>query len=308
MTTQRQKTAFVTGAASGIGKSLTLELVSRNYKVFANDINVEGLKTLAEAHPDNIIIHKLDVTKLEDIQENYKFVKEELTKIADDGIPKLDLLYNNAGIACIFPLIEVPDDAALQILTINLYAPIRITKIFSDLVINAKGTIAFTGSVTKDVAFPFLGMYTTSKSGLKAYCSTLAFEMEPFDVKVIHVTSGSVRSNIGDKRPWAEDSYYSSTPELKESLEVRKQMFNKTIPMETDAYAKSVISKIENASLSTFNLYEGSSCFILTVMGNWIPRSWMLFILRKQMKLNEAWESLRRKIRSDGTADTKKTK
>ncbi|GMG21975.1 unnamed protein product [Ambrosiozyma monospora] len=304
--TKRQKTAFVTGAASGIGKSLTLELASRNYKVFATDVNYEGLKLVLEKFPENIIIYKFDVSKPEEIAKTHEFVISELNKLENQSPPKLDLLYNNAGIACSFPLIEVPDDAMSRILNISLQAPIRITKAFSDLVINAKGTIAFTGSVTKSLPIVYNGMYSTVKAGLEAYASTLSVEMEPFDVKVIHVVTGNINTGISDNTPWPEDSVYLSTQSLKESYRARKTFLEKKIKkMEPHDYAKSVISQIERANVKTFAIYEGPTSWSTPFVSNYLPRFVIVNFLRNLFKLSSAWDSLRKKMNAMNGDKTK---
>ncbi|GME96901.1 unnamed protein product [Ambrosiozyma monospora] len=254
------------------------------------------MKPLVEKFPDNIIIFKFDISNPEEIAKAHEFVISELNKLENQSPPKLDLLFNNAGITCSFPLIEVPDDAMSMILNVSLQAPIRITKTFSDLVINAKGTVAFTGSVTKSLPMLYNGMYSTVKAGLEAYASTLSVEMEPFDVKVIHVVTGNINTGIHDTISWSEDSIYLSTKELRESYAARKSVLETVSKkMEADDYAKSVISQIERANIRTFALYEGPTSWVMPLISNYLPRFVIVNFFIRFFKLRGAWDSLRKK-------------
>ncbi|GMG40122.1 unnamed protein product [Ambrosiozyma monospora] len=102
-TEKRQKTALVTGCSSGIGYYAALELASKGYKVFACARRLEPMEPLKKAYPGQIIPFAMDVSSIESINKGYDFVFAELGGVASPSadaphsVPKLDVLYNNAG-------------------------------------------------------------------------------------------------------------------------------------------------------------------------------------------------------------------
>ncbi|GME92110.1 unnamed protein product [Ambrosiozyma monospora] len=168
ITTERQKTALVTGCSSGIGYYAALELASKGYKVFACARRLEPMEPLKKAYPGQIITFSMDVSSIESINKGYDFVFAELsgssTSVDTDidpahelshFVPKLDVLYNNAGQPCTCPAIDISNSAMQQCFEVNVYGPIRITKRFAPLVISAQGTIVFTGSIAGISPFPW---------------------------------------------------------------------------------------------------------------------------------------------------------
>ncbi|GMG27375.1 unnamed protein product [Ambrosiozyma monospora] len=294
--TQRQKTALITGCSSGIGYQLCLELASRNFKVFACARRLEKMNSLKEKYPDNIVTLQVDVSSKESIEKCYEVVKEELIKLdGDSQIPKLDLLWNNAGQACQLPSIDLPDEAIISLTMVNFVAPVRITKIFSQLVINAEGTIAFTGSMLAHCPMPFTSLYSATKAGLEEYVSVLSFEMEPLNVKVIHCTVGGVDTGISDPRQMDPNSIYCSTKECLAAMEVKEKLVEKSKPMACDVFAKKVVDKVLLAKLSTVEVYEGSLASIFSFLGKFAPRWLLLTVFKARYKIGPAWESINRK-------------
>jgi NAD(P)-dependent dehydrogenase (short-subunit alcohol dehydrogenase family) len=81
---------------------------------------------------------------------------------------------------------------------VNLYGPYRVTKAFAPLIIESKGRISTTGSISGILSGPMFGVYSMSKHGMEAFTDSLAREMERFDVKVSIIEPGNYESKIGD--------------------------------------------------------------------------------------------------------------
>ncbi|QPG73827.1 hypothetical protein FOA43_001142 [Brettanomyces nanus] len=282
----RQKSALVTGCSSGIGYSIAKELAKRGWKVFACARRLQPMESLCEEYPDRIAIFKMDVSSTESIEEGYKFVSERL----EDG--KLDLLYNNAGASCTFPAIDVPDDALVQCFSVNVEGPIRLTRKFSRMLIKAEGTIAFTGSLAGIMPFPWGSVYGASKAAIHQYASILAFEMQPFNVRVINFVTGGVNTNIGDKRPLPEDSIYNF-PETRKSFVVRQRMAADNHPMEPALYASKAVNSIENKCMGKVVVRLGTGATTLWLAYYLVPRWLMLFALKMKFGLNAVWSVIR---------------
>ncbi len=184
--TQPARAILVTGATSGIGLKMT-EVLSRNgFHVYAGARKPEDMERL-NAMP-NVTAVRLDVTVQRDIDAAVAFV--------DDQGRGLYGLANNAGIATMEPLIEMPEPVMDQQLDVNLMGPYRVTKAFADLLIESRGRILNTSSIAGIVTGPLSGAYSMSKHGLEAYTDGLAAELARFGVAVAAVEPGNYRSRI----------------------------------------------------------------------------------------------------------------
>ena len=104
---------------------------------------------------------------------------------------------NNAGVAVLGPLIEIPESDIEFLFNVNVYGPYRITKAFAPLIIESKGRITTTGSISGILSGQFYGPYSMSKHAMEAFTDSLAAEMTKFDVKVSIIEPGGFNSKIG---------------------------------------------------------------------------------------------------------------
>ncbi|CCH46627.1 3-oxoacyl-[acyl-carrier-protein] reductase [Wickerhamomyces ciferrii] len=263
-----QKVALITGTNSGIGHSLSLELNSRGYKVYATDykFNEEILKEFAN---NNIETETLDVRSSQDIKKIHDLIQSK------EG--RLDLLYNNAGIVHISHCVDLIDEDIENLYEINLFGPMKITRQFTKLLVKSQGTVVFSGSVTKNIPVHSNSLYTSSKAALDQYVSVLQLELRNYNVKVLSVLGGYIKSNIYDtkqKNPIPIDSIYNFD-QYNEAFSKRKQAFAKqeSKKMETDVFVKRVLNQIENATLDTFRIFEGGHASRLYYTPFFISRS-----------------------------------
>lgn len=288
------RTALVTGCSSGIGHHLALEFAKRGYHVFACARKAESMADICSAYPDKITAFSMDVSSPESIEAGYKFVSEKLAQLDMDG---LDVVYNNAGSSCTFPGIDVPDEALVQCMNTNFIGPVRIVHAFSRLVIQRKGTIAFTGSAAGYCPFPWGSVYGASKSAIGQYASILAFELEPFGVSVKNFITGGVKTNIADTRPLPEDSIYNIEP-MRKAFQERQKFAERNNPMDPAIYAKKAVDSIENSLVSTVDVYLGTWSILPRLVAV-LPRFLILFIFRIKFHLNSVWKELSNKTKQE---------
>ncbi len=184
--TGQQRAVLVTGASSGIGLRTTEVLAANGYYVYAGARKAEDLRALS-AMP-NVEGIRLDVTSPEEISAAVETVTN-----AGRGLYGL---VNNAGVAIIGPLIEVPVDELQWQLDVNLVGPYRVTQAFAPLIIESQGRITTTGSISGILSGPFLGHYSMSKHGVEAFTDALAAELAGFGVEVSVVEPGNYKSRI----------------------------------------------------------------------------------------------------------------
>ncbi|OBA23505.1 NAD(P)-binding protein [Metschnikowia bicuspidata var. bicuspidata NRRL YB-4993] len=263
----RQKVALITGASSGIGHATAIEFAKRGYKTYACARRLEPMEPLKR---EGIITVTCDVT----LGESVALLRDRIAQ-ENDGF--LDVLFNNAGQSCSFPAIDVSDDNVAKCFQVNVFAPVRLTREFAALLIKAKGTVGFTGSVAGLVAFPFSSIYAASKAAIHQYVATLRLEMKPFGVKVLNFVTGGVNTNIADTRDLPEDSWYQ-VPGIQEAFSERREMAKRNHPMSVEKYAFQVVNDFERQTLGgRLNLYRGLMAVLLGGILPWFPR----FIVEK---------------------------
>ena len=183
-----QKAILITGATTGIGRNLAETLAADGHFVYAGARKQSDMDALNAI--DNVMAVRLDVTKQEDIDAAVQTISREGRGLYG--------LVNNAGVAIVAPMIEVSEGDMQFQMDVNLFGPYRVTKAFAPLIIESKGRITTTGSISGILSSGFLGPYSMSKHAIEAYTDSLATEMEKFDVAVSVVEPGNYNSAIGE--------------------------------------------------------------------------------------------------------------
>jgi NAD(P)-dependent dehydrogenase (short-subunit alcohol dehydrogenase family) len=181
-----QRAVLVTGASSGIGRRTTEVLAASGFFVYAGARKQQDLDELDAI--ENVQAIRLDVNVQEEIDAAVETVRA--------GGRGLYGLINNAGVLIIAPLIEVTEEDLAFQMNVNVYGPYRVTKAFAPLLIESKGRIATTGSISGFGTWGLGGPYTMSKHAVEAYTDVLAQEMEPFEVQVSVIEPGNYNSKI----------------------------------------------------------------------------------------------------------------
>lgn len=181
------RAVLVTGASTGIGRTITEHLASRGYFVYAGARSAADIAALS-AIP-NVQGLRLDVTSLVEIDSAVALVRR-----AGRG---LHGVVNNAGVAAMAPLIEMDDRDMTSLLDVNVLGPFRVTKAFAPLLIEAKGRVVTISSISGVLSGAMLGAYSMSKHAVEAFGDALAAELARFDVGVSLIEPGNFRSAIG---------------------------------------------------------------------------------------------------------------
>lgn len=181
-----QKAVLVTGASSGLGRTMTEAMAAQGYFVYAGarkDKDLEALNAI-----ENVQAIRLDVNKQEQIDAAVKTITQ-----AGRGLYGL---VNNAGVVVLSPLIEIDEQDFHFQMDVNIYGPYRITRAFAPLIIESKGRISIIGSIAGTLSSATWGPYSMSKHAMEAYADALADEMKQFDVKVSLIEPGTYKSKI----------------------------------------------------------------------------------------------------------------
>ncbi|XP_061366567.1 zerumbone synthase isoform X2 [Gastrolobium bilobum] len=175
----QEKVALITGAASGIGKAAATKFINNGAKVIIADIQQQlGQETAKELGPNATFI-KCDVTKESDISSAVDFAISEFKQ--------LDIMYNNAGIACKTPPSIVDLDLALfdKVMEINVRGVVAGIKHASRVMMpRGAGSIICTASVTGVMGGMAQHTYSISKCAVIGIVKSLASELCRYGIRV----------------------------------------------------------------------------------------------------------------------------
>lgn len=181
-----QKAVLVTGASTGIGRNIAEKLAAEGHYVYAGARKPADIAALSAI--ENIQGIRLDVTVQDEIDAAVAHITKEGRGLYG--------LVNNAGVGVLMPLIEVDEEDMQFQMDVNLFGPYRVTKAFAPLIINSKGRITTTGSISGILSGFLVGPYSMSKHAVEAYTDSLAREMAKFGVEVSVIEPGNYESAI----------------------------------------------------------------------------------------------------------------
>ncbi|CAG8979936.1 hypothetical protein HYALB_00013520 [Hymenoscyphus albidus] len=208
MPSTSKKVVLITGCSDGgLGSALAQKFLRKDYHVFATARNPSKMGTLS--NQPNVTLLELDVT----VTSQITTAVESIKKISG----RLDILVNNAGRNHFSPVLDIDVSEAKEIFEINLWGPLALIKAFMPLLLESKGMVVNTTSVSGYLNVPYMGLYAATKRSLELLAETIRLEIEPFGVKTLQVVTGAVESNgqtyFGDwKLP--DDSMYKPIEEL----------------------------------------------------------------------------------------------
>ena len=181
------KIVLVTGASSGIGKSIALYLSSKGFKVYG---------TCRDPKKYDIIdfsLLKCDITIVNQIKDVVSFVLKK------EG--RIDILINNAGIGITGPLEETSESDIKFAFETNFFGPINIIKeCIPSMRKQETGLVINITSVMGYFAMPFRGVYSATKSSMEIIGEALSMELNKFNIKVVNIAPGDFKTNIISRR------------------------------------------------------------------------------------------------------------
>lgn len=186
------RTAVITGAASGIGEALAHGLAARGSRLALADMNLEGLERVAatlDIAPDRVSLHHLDVSDRVGIALLPAAVRE-----AHGGAA---LLFNNAGVAVGGMFEEVSETDFDWLMSINFWGVVRMTRAFLPMLHEAdQAHITNISSLFGLVAPAGQTAYSASKFAVRGFSDSLRHEMRGSSIGVTTVHPGGIKTSI----------------------------------------------------------------------------------------------------------------
>ncbi|KAI1730310.1 short chain dehydrogenase domain-containing protein [Ditylenchus destructor] len=221
----KDRTVLITGASSGVGRSLAHEFYLKGAKLILLSRDTQKLHELCE---------ELE-TYLEDLREKTESeILKELKTIcaqAKDG-KTIDVLVNNAGMMSYGSFKESPLVVVRRVMEVNFFGQVSLTKALLDHIPD-DGAIVNLGSILGRVALPYQGVYSASKHAFQAYFDSLRGEERP-QLQILNISAGYINTSLGSN-----------------ALNVNGKPSGKQDPLLTKGYspefaAKAVVSAVEN--------------------------------------------------------------
>src|SRR6185295_12953122 len=170
-----------------------LHLARRGFRVLASGRRADALQTLVAEAGSGVEPVRMDVTDAASIAA----ARAEVDRLtAGRG---LDALVNNAGYGQGGPLELLSDDELRAQYETNVFGLLRVTRAFvGPMRERRRGRIVHVGSVSGNLALPFLGAYASTKHALEALSDAMRLELRPFGVHVVLVKPGAIRTEFGE--------------------------------------------------------------------------------------------------------------
>jgi short-subunit dehydrogenase len=195
MTAIQGAAAAVTGAASGIGRALAIELAARGADLALADRDEAGVASvaaeIAKANPRKVSVHRVDVGDASQIAG--------FAKAAIAAHPGLNIVINNAGVALLGQFHEIEQAEMEWLFNINFWGVVHATRAFlPHLASRSEAHIVNISSIYGIVAPPGQTAYSSAKFAVRAFSESLRHELQvaesPVRLSVVH--PGGISTNI----------------------------------------------------------------------------------------------------------------
>ena len=224
------KVAVVTGAGSGIGRSLAKSLAARGCRLALSDVNEAGLaETAAGLDGAEVKTYRLDVSDRDAIYAHAAQVRKDFGQV--------NLIINNAGVALSATVREMTDDDFKWVMDIAFWGVAHGTRAFLPYLIESgDGHVVNISSVFGLIGVPKQSAYNAAKFAVRGFTESLRQEMklenQPVQVSCVH--PGGIRTNIANAARMGKS----------ENAEAQRKGFDKLAMTTPDKAAEIIVKGI----------------------------------------------------------------
>jgi NADP-dependent 3-hydroxy acid dehydrogenase YdfG len=262
---------MITGAASGIGRSLTQRLSALGSPVAIADLDEAGLKATAASLAGPVLSRVLDVR---DAADQLRFARE-----VREWLPAtLAAVFNNAGVAVTSTVVDaVPEDDGWLFET-NFWGVVNGTRAFLPILIEQDhGVIVNTSSVFGLLGMPYQSAYCASKFAVRGFTDALRQELRGTGVRAVTVHPGGITTNI------ARNARIRSDPEgLGRTKEQMAAQFEAATMTSPDKAAAIIHRGVERGKA---RILVGPDAYLFDALARVAPTHYYAVIARLQARL-----------------------
>lgn len=186
----KNKTVWITGASSGIGKELAIQFAALGANIILSARSVDKLNELKHSlHGDGHTIVPLDLSAPEGV----------LAQVTDllNTLPAIDILINNGGVSQRSLFLENDFNVYRQLMEVNYFGLIALTKaVAPTMVARQSGSIVSISSVAGKVGSKFRTGYSGSKYAVVGFMDCLRAELAEHNIHCLTICPGSIKTAI----------------------------------------------------------------------------------------------------------------
>ncbi|KAK7690665.1 hypothetical protein QCA50_005764 [Cerrena zonata] len=188
---------LITGASSGLGREMAELVLKKGEIAVATARKPETLDDLEAAYPaSQLLVLKLDVTKLEDIKAAFIQIQQVFGR--------LDVVFNNAGYTMAGEVEATPEGDARALFDTNFWGAVNVAReavsFFREVNKPSGGLLLNVSSMLGIYSAPCAGFYTASKHALEGLMEAFAGELDPdWNIKISNLELGYFRTEIMKK-------------------------------------------------------------------------------------------------------------
>ncbi|MCF8358476.1 MAG: gluconate 5-dehydrogenase [Prolixibacteraceae bacterium] len=182
------KVALVTGGTHGIGMAVGKALAKAGAKLCVNDLSAEKLEACKKEYAnDGIDVYTLvfDVTDQLQVDKGISQIENEVGPI--------DILVNNAGIIKRIPILDMPVEDFVQVLDVDLVAPLIVAKrVAPGMIKRRSGKIINMCSMMSVYGRNSVSAYASAKGGLKLLTENMTCEWAKYNIQINGIGPGYI--------------------------------------------------------------------------------------------------------------------
>jgi NAD(P)-dependent dehydrogenase (short-subunit alcohol dehydrogenase family) len=189
-----EQVILITGASTGIGAALAQLLASQSLGIrlvlaARNQAKLEEVATYCRKAGADVLVIPTDISQVEQAKA--------LASKTIDHFGRVDALVNNAGYGQMGPVELIPFEAVQRQFQVNLLGPLALIQALIPVMRDqGGGRIVNISSLGGRLAFPFGGLYSSSKFALEGISDALRMELAPFNIKVSVIEPGPVSTDF----------------------------------------------------------------------------------------------------------------
>ena len=241
-----QKVAIVTGSSSGIGLETSVSLAQNGFLTYATMRNLDKssiIKTAAENESLPIKVVQLNVA-------DNRMVNNAIQAIASEA-GRIDILVNNAGYGLVgaFEDLSIDDEIKNQYET-NVFGLMRVTQAVLPIMRRQKsGIIVNVSSGAGLFGYPGGSAYVSTKFAVEGVSESMAYELEPFGIKVVLIEPGFIKTNFANAMVLAKKAQDPSSPysEMMQRIQANSNEMAKNASS-VDVVSKAILEAVTSKS------------------------------------------------------------
>ena len=260
----KNKTVWITGASSGIGEELALQLSNKDCKLILSSRNRETLEVVKSKcqNPDLVAVLPLDLVNYKDMQAKVK----EALRLFDS----IDILINNGGISQRSLIFDTSIEVDKKLMEIDYLGTIALSKaLLPHFVDRQSGYFVTVTSVMGKFSSPYRSAYCGAKHALHGFFDALRMEHEKDGIKVSLICPGFVNTNIARSALTGDGS-----PLGKQDRATHKGL-------STNVFCKRMIKAMER---QTFEAYIGRKEVLGVYLKRFFPKLLHRFVMKSAVR------------------------